>query len=393
MGGGGAQSGVVDLTTIAAVGAAQLSIGTASAAAGQTAHLSVAVNTGSAQVFGVQFALLYDRNTFTVAASAGAAAAGRSVATSNLANGLTITVSGSSQTSMASGNIVELSVQVAGGAVLGSYPIAFSAVSGADPGAKLLLLGAANGSLTVTTNPIIITGVSNAASGQAVVAPNTWISIYGTNFAAAGFSDTWSNSIVKGSLPTALDGVKVSVGGSPAYVAYVGAGQINVLTPAVASGNAAVVVTTASGASAPMTVAAQQFSPAFFPWPSGQPVATHADYSWAVKNGTFASTPTVPAKPGETIILWGTGFGATSPATPAGVEAPSTAVYYTENPVTVTIGGVPAPGVVAALASGFGGLYEVVVTVPAALTNGDYALVATVGGVSTAAATTLTVHN
>jgi len=392
-GGGAAQSGAADLTTIAAAGSAQLSIGTASAAAGQTAHLSVALNTGSAQVFGVQFALLYDRNTFTVSASAGAAAAGGSAVTSNLANGLGIVVSGSSQTAIASGNIVELSIQVAGGAALGSYPIAFSAVSGADPSAKMLLLGAANGSLTVTTNPIVITGVSNAASGQAVVAPNTWISIYGTSFAAVGFSDTWSNSIVKGSLPAALDGVKVSVGGSPAYVAYVGAGQINVLTPAVTSGSAPVVVTTASGASAPVTVTAQQFSPAFFLWPNAQPVATHANYSWAVKNGTFGGTVTVPAKPGETIILWGTGFGATSPATPAGVEAPSTTVYYTANPVTVTIGGVPAPGVVAALASGFGGLYEVVVTVPASLGNGDYAVVATVGGVSTAVMTTLTVQN
>jgi uncharacterized protein (TIGR03437 family) len=392
-GGGAPQSGAADLTTIAAAGSAQLSIGTASAAAGQTAHLSVALNTGSTQVSGVQFVLLYDRNTLTVTASAGAAAAGRSVAASNVANGLGIVVSGTSQTAIASGNIVELSIQVAGGAALGSYPITFSAASGADPGAKMLLLGAANGSVTVTTNPIVITGVSNAASGQAVVAPNTWISIYGTSFAVAGFSDTWSNSIVKGSLPSTLDGVKVSVGGNPAYVAYVGAGQINVLTPAVASGNAAIAVTTASGASAPVTVTAQQFSPAFFLWPNSQPVATHANYSWAVKNGTFAGTPTVPAKPGETIILWGTGFGATSPATPAGVEVPSTAVYYTANPVTVTIGGVPAPGVVAALASGYGGLYEVVVTVPSSLGNGDYAVVATVGGVATAATTTLTVQN
>jgi len=54
---------------------------------------------------------------------------------------------------------------------------------------------------------------------------------------------------------------------------------------------------------------------------------------------------------------------------------------------------VPATGVVAVLAPGFGGLYEVVVTVPAALANGDYAVVATVGGVSTAATTILTVQN
>jgi uncharacterized protein (TIGR03437 family) len=225
-----------------------------------------------------------------------------------------------------------------------------------------------------------------------VIAPNTWISIYGANFTAAGFSDDWSKSIMSGNLPTALDGVSVSVGGLPAYVSFLSAGQINVLTPNVAAGSASVTVTTAAGTSAPMNVTSQQFSPAFFPWPNGQPVATHLDYSWAVKNGTFAGATTVPAKPGEYIILWGTGFGPTTPATPAGVTIPATATYYAANPVSVTIGSTTASVYGTALASGFAGLYQVVVTVPATLANGDYGLVATVGGVATAT-TTLTVHN
>jgi uncharacterized protein (TIGR03437 family) len=60
--------------------------------------------------------------------------------------------------------------------------------------------------------------------------------------------------------------------------------------------------------------------------------------------------------------------------------------------VTVTIGSATAAVYGTALASGFAGLYQVVVTVPATLSNGDYPLVATVGGVATAT-TTLTVHN
>jgi uncharacterized protein (TIGR03437 family) len=248
--------------------------------------------------------------------------------------------------------------------------------------------------LTVTTlaNLPLIGGVLNAASGQAVIAPNTWVSIYGSNFAATGFSDDWSKSIVGGSLPTTLDGVSVSVGGYPAYVAYVSSGQINILTPNVAPGSASVTVTTAAGTSAPVNVTSQQFSPAFFPWPNGQPVATHLDYSWAVKNATFAGVTTVPAKPGEYIILWGTGFGPTTPTAPSGVTIPATTTYYTANAVSVTIGSVTALVYGTALASGFAGLYQVVALVPATLSSGDYALVATVGGVATAA-TTLTVHN
>jgi uncharacterized protein (TIGR03437 family) len=239
----------------------------------------------------------------------------------------------------------------------------------------------------------LIGGVLNAASGQAAISPNAWVSIYGANFVAAGFSDDWSKSIVNGNLPTTLDGVSVSVGGNPAYVSFVSPGQINVLTPNVASGNASVTVTTATATTtAPATVTAQPFSPAFFPWPNGQPVATHLDYSWAVKNGTFAGATTVPAKPGEYIILWGTGFGPTTPAAPTGVTIPAGTTYYAANPVSVTIGNLNAPVYGTALASGFAGLYQVVVLVPATLSNGDYALVATVGGVATAP-TTLTVQN
>ena len=236
-----------------------------------------------------------------------------------------------------------------------------------------------------------IAGVSNNASGQLAIASNTWVSIYGSNFAPAGFSGDWGQAIANAVLPSTLNGVSVTVGGNPAYVEYVSPGLIDVLTSSVAPGNALVTVTTASGATAQATASSQPFSPAFFLWPNGQPAATHADYSPAVKNGTFAGATTVPARPGEAIVLWGTGFGPTSPAAPAGAEVPSGTAYNTANPVSVTIGGVAAAVYGAALAPGLAGLYQVAVTVPSALANGDYALVATVGGVA-AATTTLTVQ-
>jgi uncharacterized protein (TIGR03437 family) len=250
-------------------------------------------------------------------------------------------------------------------------------------------------SLTINAAPVnlpLVAGVANAASGQTAIAPNTWVSIYGANFAAAGFSDDWSKSITGGNLPTTLDGVSVGVGGIPAYVSFVSAGQINVLTPNVASGSISVAVTAGATTTTPFTVTSQPFSPAFFPWPNGQPVATHLDYSWAAKSGTFASATTVPAKPGEYVILWGTGFGPTAPTAPTGVTVPAGTTYYAANPVYVTIGSLSASVYGTALAPGFAGLYQVVAMVPAALSNGDYALVATVGGVPTAT-TTLTVHN
>jgi uncharacterized protein (TIGR03437 family) len=122
-------------------------------------------------------------------------------------------------------------------------------------------------------------------------------------------------------------------------------------------------------------------SPAFFQW-GNYAVATHQDYSYAVKNGTFAGLTTVPAAPGDVIILWGTGFGATDPVAPAGMETPSNATYSTVSPVTVTIGSTSAQVYGTALAPGFAGLYQLAIQIPAGLANGDYPLVATIDNVA-----------
>jgi uncharacterized protein (TIGR03437 family) len=117
-----------------------------------------------------------------------------------------------------------------------------------------------------------------------------------------------------------LDGISVTIGGKPADVYAVTPGQINVQAPDVGNGPVQVVVTTGGGSSTPFAASSQLYSPAFFLWPGNQPVATHLDYSIAAKNGTFSGLTTVPAKPGEVITLWGTGFGPTNPAVPAGQE-------------------------------------------------------------------------
>jgi uncharacterized protein (TIGR03437 family) len=218
------------------------------------------------------------------------------------------------------------------------------------------------------------------------------VSIYGSNFTAPGFTDDWGKSIVNGNLPTVLDGVSVTAGGQPAYIAYVSATQINALLPNVGFGQLQLIVTTPGGVGTPITLNSQQYSPAFFPWPNNQPVATHADYSLAAKNGTFTGTATVPAKPGEVIILWCAGFGPTNPPEPFGVPIPATPTYYAATPPSVTIGNLAAPVYGIALAPGYAGLYQLLVTVPSPLANGDYPVIASVNGVQTPTAT-LTIQN
>jgi len=240
----------------------------------------------------------------------------------------------------------------------------------------------------------VVGGIANAAGGQTVVAPNTWVSIYGSNFAPAGFSDDWSKSIGNGNLPIVLDGVSVTFGGQTAYVAYVSAAQLNVLLPNVGFGQLQATVTTPAGTSAPVTIDSQQYSPAFLLWPNGQPVATHLDYTPAAQNGTFPGTTTVPAKPGEMIILWGVGFGPTSPSAPFGIPTPATTMYSTASTVNVTLNGatVQVYTGAAALVENSAGLYQVAITVPVDIPNGDYALLASISGVPTPASS-LTIHN
>jgi uncharacterized protein (TIGR03437 family) len=170
---------------------------------------------------------------------------------------------------------------------------------------------------------------------------------------------------------------------------YVSPTQINVLAPNLGTGSESVTVTTPAGTSKAYTITSAAVQPAFFPWPGNYVVATDANYNWLVKNGTF-STTTAPAKPGETIILWGTGFGPTTPAAPAGQITPSN--LYSVNGVVVTVGSVPVTASATALSPGSAGLYQVVIQVPSSLANGDYPIVATVGGVQSPSGVKLTVQ-
>ena len=233
-------------------------------------------------------------------------------------------------------------------------------------------------STSPSAKPVITptTGVVNGASFSIGIAPNTFVTIEGTNLSAV--TDSWT--VKNGVLPTSLDGVSVSIGGSPAYVNYVSPTQVNVLTPADISGEFVnVIVTNSVGASVPVLALSAEYMPAFFTWPNNQVVATHTDFTWAVKDGTFPGTTTVPAKPGETIILWGTGFGPTSPAIPVGITTPTDKTYSTTAKPTLQLNDVAVTVDGAALAPGFAGLYQLAFQVPASLPDGNYQVIALVG--------------
>jgi uncharacterized protein (TIGR03437 family) len=92
-----------------------------------------------------------------------------------------------------------------------------------------------------------------------------------------------------------------------------------------------------------------------------------------------APTLTTPAKPGETIILYGTGFGPTSPAIAPGIETDDKLYPLVPTP-TATFGSLPATVTFAGLTAGLSQVYQFDVTIPTNAPNGDSALVVTVNG-------------
>lgn len=274
----------------------------------------------------------------------------------------------------------------------GTSVLRLSASTSAATGSYTITVTGTGAGLTETASlslTIVTIDVVNGAGFQAGFASGGWVTILGTNLSPV--TDNWTNSIVNGMLPTALDGVTVTFGGQPAYIEYISPTQVNAVAPNTAPGTVPVTVRAPNGASTTAMADAQTAQPAFFQW-GAYAVATHQDFTCAIKNGALSET-TVPAAPGEVIILWGTGFGPTDPLPPAGAEAPSGTTWYTAAVPVVKLGDTPVTVYGAALTSGFAGLYQVAIQIPESLVDGDYPVVAMVSGAQSPYKVLLTVRN
>jgi uncharacterized protein (TIGR03118 family) len=209
-------------------------------------------------------------------------------------------------------------------------------------------------------------GVVNGASFQPSLAPNTWAMVVGGGLAFS--SRSWaSTDLVGGNLPTVLNGVSVSVNGTPAQISYVSPSQVNFLIPPTAApGAAQIQVINNEQVSAVATVNLTLTAPAFF-WLTGNKyiVSTHTNGT-VTGPATLIPGATTPVHAGETIALYGTGFTINTPGV-------GTAALP-----TVTIGGLQATVTFAGQIDA--GISQINVVVPANVPTGDAAVVATMGG-------------
>jgi uncharacterized protein (TIGR03437 family) len=245
-----------------------------------------------------------------------------------------------------------------------------------------------------TLPAITSNGVVNAAALSGAIAPGTWVSIFGSSLATT--TRPWATAdFVGGKLPTALDGVNVTINGKAAAVAFVSPTQINVLAPDdTSTGLAAVQVNGPAGSSNSALVLQQTIAPALFQFRANTTVyvaGTHADGSLLAGAALVQQgTPGTPAKPGETIVVYGTGFGTTQPAISATALVPSPLLLANPQDLRVRIGGLDCAIAFAGLISP--GLYQFNVVVPQ-IADGDQTIVAELRGLLTRADLLLTVQH
>lgn len=251
-----------------------------------------------------------------------------------------------------------------------------------------------------TSRPVIRSGgviSASAFGGSSSIAAGTWIEIYGSNLSSK--TRSWSSADFNGSnAPTALDGVSVTVNGRAAFIDYISPGQINALVPSnVGTGPMQVTVKNGAATSDAYSVVAKVMEPGLLAPPTfqinGRPYLAGLlpdGRTFTLPQGALSGTPSRPAKPGETIVLYGVGFGPVTPDTPAGVIVNRSNTLV--SPLQISFGGVSAQLTYKGLAPGYTGLYQFNVVVPNVSDSDAVPVSFNLGGTTGAKALYIAVH-
>lgn len=223
----------------------------------------------------------------------------------------------------------------------------------------------------------VVNGASFVPAPDNFVAPNSIVSIFGTDLALRTEAVT-SDTLQAGRLPRRLGGISVNIGGQLAPLYFVSPTQINAqlpdnLTPRAPAWKLAVVREGLGNSPAAVAdVHVRESAPGLFP------VVAHVDFS-VVGRGEPAGSR--PAAPGEVVILFGTGFGPTQPPVGTGELPPFAASVLL--PHSVFLGGqelAPEQVLYFGQAPLFAGLHQVNIVLPEGLTPGDYEVQVEVAG-------------
>jgi uncharacterized protein (TIGR03437 family) len=203
--------------------------------------------------------------------------------------------------------------------------------------------------------------IANAAANVAeFYAPNTFLSIYGSNlsFATRAISP---EDIRAGVLPTALSGggVRVLLNLLPANLYFVSPNQVNILVPpSLLPGPATLQLVNDGRAGPPVEIVLESSAPALFEV-EGRAIATHG-------NGPLV-TPVSPARRGEVVVIYATGLGPTTPPAIPNRLPESPAQVAEIGRFRVELEGLPVPREnieYAGVTPGFAGLFQINLRLP-----------------------------
>jgi uncharacterized protein (TIGR03437 family) len=214
------------------------------------------------------------------------------------------------------------------------------------------------------------TQVWNSVIGGSL-APGTIVQLYGSNLAAQPVTSP-------APLQTQLGQTQVVIGGMMAPLYYVSPGQINAQLPfGLTPGGQYQVIVVANGiptTPAPIQLTLVTPGIATFTqsvagqYSQGEIIAQHqANYSLV--------TEASPAVPGEYLIFYLAGLGATDIPVPSGTPSPSNPLANAEAPLTLTLNGNPVKTAFAGLTPTAIGLYQVDFQVPMGTPSGLLKLV------------------
>jgi uncharacterized protein (TIGR03437 family) len=226
------------------------------------------------------------------------------------------------------------------------------------------------GGLTPNVGPVLnANGVVHNFYAAAALSPGLIAQVYGSGLASVPASPGTLP------LPDMFNGSGIIISGELVPLYFISGTQVNVEIPAeltpLRQYNILAIVNGAATVQQQIDVNPLQAGIAADT--HGQTIAQHADFSYV--------TTAAPAKPGEVIIIYLAGMGATNPPVASGHASPSTPAVLPAAPV-VTVGGENADVLFFGLTPGDVGLYQINLRVPSDTPSGSAPLIVSQNGIA-----------